>query len=92
MGGTVYTYIFKPAGGYEDGLGVGGCHKIQKSFITDPIFLYLYLLNPPATATTVAATTTIKHAYFTWKDRSKWDHAFWETEANRSSDHTIDNA
>ena len=37
MGDAVYNYIFKPAGGYDDGLGVGGCHKIQNSFITDPM-------------------------------------------------------
>ena len=36
MGDTEYDYIFKPAGGYDDGIGVGGCHKIHKSFITDP--------------------------------------------------------
>lgn len=40
MGDTVYNYIFNSAGGYDDGLGVGGCHKIQKSFITDPMKKY----------------------------------------------------
>ena len=31
MDDTLYDYIFKPAGGYDDGTGVGGCHKIHKN-------------------------------------------------------------